>query len=568
MITMSASGCLHALGLARPSISPRASLEIYDDSTVRAQDSELPKITIAEPQLKTQATSGYSDFPSPITAAATSSGLQNGRPAAVGGASQSHTTAPMPQARLLVPQFGSTPPPPVSTQGRASTAFPSFGLPQQQLESVSAQSSSPSSSQTLGFSAQQVRALMNRQSRSDMSTSAVLPDQPDRWSVLASQAPSPAAAASASIPATDEIPTNQVSGGKAFDRSGDGLLIDNAVESPEFSENSDETSDVTELPTEPSMLDRLKGFYEPENAARKIWKRPFQKLGNPWTAVFGDRDEIIPEATVPTEAESIPTADVSPAVPKSVSNPLLAQLIAATETELAGWPTKLDGAPVELERHQRRQLDLRLLYLIANQPGKAIRAVEELGGPEQDFWQELMLAMAEYRSESTTDKEERLTNTTGQLRSAVRQLMPLTALQIRRFEICSRIHSFGRLDTFPANNFDPGQPLLLYAEVDNFTSELTPGGSYRTQFEAELKLYEEGNTKAKETIALPDISDESTSERSDYYQSFELSLPSHLKSGQYSIRLRLRDRTSGKTAESTVEFQVRQPESAELAGSL
>lgn len=198
------------------------------------------------------------------------------------------------------------------------------------------------------------------------------------------------------------------------------------------------------------------------------------------------------------------------------------------------------------------------MYLIANQPGSAIQAVDELPPAEQDFWQELMLALAEYRNQDGNSQEVRFTNTTGQLRSAARQLSPLTSLQVRRFEICSRIHSFGRIDTFPSNVFDPvGQPILLYAEVENFSSELTVDGTYRTRFEAQLKLFAKGDSKAKETIELPNIMDEASSERSDYFQSFELNLPSHLQSGEYAIRLRLRDRISGKIAESTVEFQIR-----------
>lgn len=546
VITMSASGCLHALGLARPSISPRASLDIYDDSTVRAQDSEQTNTANAKPKQQPQASSGYSDFPltsNPAAATATPRPVTGGVTSA-------------PQARLLAPQFGGASPQETPQFDTALTPWPNADVP-------------PQPQPSLGFSAQHVREVMNRQSQSEMATGDVLSEQPSRWSLLGSPIQNPITAFKAMGTTTGQTAATSISESKLSpDFWSDSSASSNAAESSDVATKVNPASVATETPAELSMLDRLKGFYEPENAARKIWKRPFQKLGNPWTAVFGERDENSPVDAVPAEAVPPLKADVPTEATMSVSAPLLTQLINATEAELAGWPTQPDGTPVNPERHQRRQLDLRLLYLIANQPGKAIRAVEELAGPEQDFWQELMLAMAEYRSQDTTDKASRLTNTNGQLRSAVRQLTPLTSLQIKRFEICSRIHSFGRLDSFGTNNFDPGQPLLLYAEVENFATELTPAGSYRTQFEAELKLYEEGNSKAKETIALPDISDESTSERSDYYQSFELSLPSHLKSGQYTIRLRLRDRISGKTAEGTVEFQVRQPESAELAGPL
>ena len=81
--------------------------------------------------------------------------------------------------------------------------------------------------------------------------------------------------------------------------------------------------------------------------------------------------------------------------------------------------------------------------------------------------------------------------------------------------------------------------------------------SYCTKIDAQLQIYQDGNSEAIETIELPNITDESTSERQDYFQSFELNLPSHLATGKYQIRLELRDRLTYKEARSSVDFQVR-----------
>ena len=576
--TMSASGCLHAFGLARPSISPRASLDIYNDSTVRAQDGELPNswAALSDKAASLQAfdsneanrqqrpashSSGHADFPV--------DGDIDTNPMSPSEFAGSHSISTPPRARLLPPQFGVLSQPVLIEQSRI-----------QSLNTQTATASKPGE-QSLSFSAVQVRAHMNSQSRSDMSQGMVLPDQSNRWEILSpptANLPTPestnmpgdtATAVMGSVPAPSKLFGKTIASPFTFGAAKPQTLIG---ESPASIQATTVSSEA--VVAEPSMLQRFKGLYEPatENAARKIFKKPFTRLSNPWTAVFGEKEA--PDDSAATALEQTPqTADVSASpdeetLAPATGIPLLGQLIDATLNELNGWPRKPDGTPINLQQYQRRQVDLRLLYLVADQPGSAVQAIDELPAAEQNFWQELMLAMAEYRSQNGETVEERMTSTTTQLRSAVRQLTPLAALRIRRFEICSRIHSFGRVDPFQSDKVDPGQPLLLYAEVENFTTELTPAGNHRTQFEAELKLYEEGNTKPKETISLPNISDEATSERSDYYQSFELSLPSHLKSGQYFIRLRLRDRVSGKTAESTVEFQVRQPETAQLSNAL
>ncbi|MEQ9409315.1 MAG: hypothetical protein RIK87_16385 [Fuerstiella sp.] len=311
---------------------------------------------------------------------------------------------------------------------------------------------------------------------------------------------------------------------------------------------------------EPSMLDRLRGFYGPSTDEKtgQRWMRQIQRLPSPWS-VFRDRDEAAAAA-----ADAQPSETQTAAVPGSSDaeisavRPLLLQTIEATTAELQNWPRLPSGLPQNVEAFQQREQDLRLLYLIADQPGPALTAIHVLPPAEQEFWQEIMLALAQYRSrDDGVSQEQRFTSTVGQMQSAVRRLMPLAALKIRRMDICSQIYSFGRVETFLTNSFDPGQPILLYVELENFTSRMTMNGSYETNFEALLRIFHQGRDEPIESISLPDISDESTSERVDYFQSFELNVPSHLDSGSYRIELRLRDRNSGKITSGEVEFRIR-----------
>jgi len=619
--TMSATGCLHALGLARPSIRPRsASTEAFSDSTVRAQDTGaaagwdgllvIPDAkaaanptNVSTPPASSAAGSGHTLVPS---ASGTSLNV------AFGGHSQSPTNVRQRgRARLLMPQFGAPSPhtspvaqagtlPPPNTNSRTAVRPPHVA----DAEPLSPTATSHENSSSLGFTASDIRAYMNRKSQNEMSEGRVLDDIKPKWNVLSSNASN-----SVVVP-TDTTPSPQVISGHNTQRAvkpvssagrtsivqppvvvgpgavappsartplltysdgeGDPAAVNDTLVNSEQAAN-DVTAAVTpatpvstETPAvEPSVFDRLKkNIYEPisdsSSSARRKWTRPFQKLSNPWN-VFREKDEpsIAEEAIViPEPTQTVETLSTeAPATPDTQR--LLTELIEATTAELDTWARLPSGGVEDLSAYQRRQQDLRLLHLIANQPGSAIQAVEELPPGEQDFWQELMLAMAEYRSDDDTNRETRLTNTSGQLRSAVRQLAPLSTLTIPRFEICSRIHSFGRIDTFPANDFDPGQPILLYAEIENFATEFTTTGRHRTRFAAQLQIFEEGNDKPKESVDLSNITDEATSERSDYYQTFELNLPSHLQSGQYKIRLRLKDRISGKTAEEWIKFQVR-----------
>ncbi|MEO2014222.1 MAG: hypothetical protein ABGZ53_07590 [Fuerstiella sp.] len=331
-------------------------------------------------------------------------------------------------------------------------------------------------------------------------------------------------------------------------------------ESIPIQQNKEATNIAPAPATEPSVFDRLRELYDPsaESGPRQIFKRQFQRLQPSWSP-FREREEqavALPSEPLPSETAEVLIDGAE--VPAEVS-PLLLQLIAETIDELNNWPGLRNGAPRNVDQFRRRHQDLRLLQLVANQPGEAIAAIETMPSAEQDFWQELMLGLAQYRSVSEEDdREVALTNAAGQLTSAVRRLAPVAALRCRRLDICSRIFSYGRIETFPSNDFEPGQPILLYAELENFTTEPTPSGTRRTSFDAQLQiLHEDESADPIETINLANITDESSSERSDYYQSFELTVPSHLARGTYRIRIRLRDRISGKVTQEGVFFQVR-----------
>lgn len=540
-VTLSSTGCLSMWGQSHSSLRPRtASLSTENHSVVRSQDAQLlPKRDSEGEGLAagysfgrdertfSPAASGYADSSTPRTT--------------------SSSSVSVPRARLLLPDFGSG----------AQAASPATGL-NPHVDAV-AQEHSPShvgataarSDDRLlgGMTAAGLRQLMNQKSQSEMSEAQVLSNLSSQWTVKTTS-------------------DNSTTVGQENLTSTTGVTQGQNAQVPAqtVSDSLDVTSQQSAQPSAESedqnVFDRLRGFYgsQVEQNSRQRWMKPFQRLPSPWS-VFRDRDETDTPPAVPQTSAELPD-EIDPQikediVPSRVSQ-LVKELIPVLSEELENWPRLPGGSPQNLTQYQRRQQDLRLLYLIDNQPGAAIGAVESLPPEEQDFWQQVMLGLAQYRSVDTEmSRDQRITNTAGQMLNAARQLMPLATLKFRRMDLCSRIYSYGRIETFPSNSFDPGQPILLYVELENFSSQLTLSGSYQTNFDAVLQFYEDGNDEPIETIELPDISDEATSERFDYFQSFELNVPSHLEAGRYRIQLRLRDRNSGKTAEESVSFLVR-----------
>jgi len=319
---------------------------------------------------------------------------------------------------------------------------------------------------------------------------------------------------------------------------------------------------------EPTVLDRLRGLYIPRRD-ESVSERN-RKSTRRWTDPFGllrDREPETVEAAVgattplPAPAElpmsATETAETTEAAQGSEA--LLDPLITQMEQELAQWPTLSNGNPQNDVEWRRRQTDLRMLYLIAGRSAESIRVIESLPEKEQEFWQSMMLAMESYRrSDDSAARAEQLTETLEYVRTASRQLQPLSTMKIRRLNFCNRIDGFGSFSVFPTSDFNAGQPLLLYAEIENYRSELTSDSQYRSEFAAKIEFFREGETEpiASRTIRLPEIKDLCSAERTDYFQSYELTVPS-LSPGKYTLRLHVRDQLSLQEATTELPFDIR-----------
>lgn len=321
------------------------------------------------------------------------------------------------------------------------------------------------------------------------------------------------------------------------------------------------------IPKEPTVLDRLKGFYTPRREEPAVDRS--RKTSRRWTDPFGRWWEKAPGESEPATEDANSPAQTDPAISaieardsiiaSDLSQDLLESLIQQREKELAEWGGTVGSKPGHEAEWLRRQTDLRMLYLIAGRSAESVQAIESLPEKEQEFWQSMMLAMESYRSNNeATPRAEQLTETLEYMRTASRQLQPLSKMKVRRLNFCSRIDGFGTFSVFPVSDFNAGQPLLLYAEIENYQSELTSDGQYRSEFAAMIEFIRDGETDpiASRTIRLPDIEDLCSTERTDYFQSYELTVPS-LSPGKYILRLRVRDQLSHQTAMTELPFEIR-----------
>lgn len=235
----------------------------------------------------------------------------------------------------------------------------------------------------------------------------------------------------------------------------------------------------------------------------------------------------------------------------------LQRLTALYQAEATATQPGLSEA--ERMEYVRRHVYLRMLYLIGEQPQLAQQTIPGLSPSDQEFWTELFWALSSYFDAQTVpDAAERASMTVSQLSSAQRHLQGAARLELRNVTFCYKINSFGSFDRYERDEFRAGQPVLLYAEVRNFTSEPATSGLYRTRLASHIEIRRgSAQGEAVEANEFPATEDLCRNLRTDYFHSYKIDLPPHLPPGPYALVLSVQDELTGKVASQAINFLIR-----------
>lgn len=258
-------------------------------------------------------------------------------------------------------------------------------------------------------------------------------------------------------------------------------------------------------------------------------------------------------------------------VPNRGSTPSVQPNVAATPPSLPAedldWHKQLSQTISLLEQELARQrsteevdlqdqVALRLLYLIANQQERALTAIPGLDAAEQEFWQQVMWGLTNaLDTQHLARPEDRAAQTIAQLQQAIRRLQEKADLQIRNVAFSRQNLGYGNYDRLPRNEFRPGHEVLLYAEIENFKSEPTAEGQYRTLLRSTIEILSPAGELRKK-IDFPATEDLCRNYRRDYFHNYQFTIPDRLPLGPHVLKLTVFDELSGKMASYTINFLV------------
>jgi hypothetical protein len=273
---------------------------------------------------------------------------------------------------------------------------------------------------------------------------------------------------------------------------------------------------------------------------------------------LGSGDGFGPLPGGPGAANAVP-----PNNPSSAAD--LARLIASVEAEVAAMRYADQTLPNQKTAYVQKHVYLRMLYLMAGQEARAVTAIPEISPADQEFWQQTFWAMSNYfDTNAMPDTDYRATQTIAQLRTAIQKLQENARLELRNVAFCHKISSFGNFDRFPQDEFGPGQPVLVYAEVQNFKSKPAaqpdkPNETfYQTQLKSSIEIHRLGPSgDLVERFEFEPTEDLCHNHRRDYFHSYEFTIPQRISLGPHVMTLTVEDQLNRKVATYRLNFMVK-----------
>ncbi|MEM1208891.1 MAG: hypothetical protein AAGI54_06435 [Planctomycetota bacterium] len=131
------------------------------------------------------------------------------------------------------------------------------------------------------------------------------------------------------------------------------------------------------------------------------------------------------------------------------------------------------------------------------------------------------------------------------------------SIAIGEIKLCTSVRGFGVYEPFAKDVFLAGRvnKMIVYLELDGFTSRVGADGQHVVRLTQELELYDEGGLIVwRQTPAS--IVDEARRERRDFFTCQLVELPARLTVGRFYLKARVIDEATGHRAERSVPIEV------------
>ncbi|WP_146513213.1 hypothetical protein [Rubripirellula amarantea] len=219
---------------------------------------------------------------------------------------------------------------------------------------------------------------------------------------------------------------------------------------------------------------------------------------------------------------------------------------------------KLTIAPEGESKSERasRLIKLRHMMVLSGDVDSAVAGIDGMTDSEQEFLRHQLLGlwtMVDPAGHPVASR--RITTALPQLREATKFAAAATdTLELRSLSFCTEIESYGQIKPFSGNRFSPGQQVILYCEIENFTAKQITDG-FETHLQGSFDIYDGNNQKVVSQL-LPEDRQTSSNYLRDYYIAYQMHLPKQLAPGTYRMQLTMEDVAGKKYGQASIPLEI------------
>ncbi len=202
-----------------------------------------------------------------------------------------------------------------------------------------------------------------------------------------------------------------------------------------------------------------------------------------------------------------------------------------------------------------RHAGLRLLYVVDGRRDAALKPIVGIPPTQQDFWSKELFALTTYLdSDRNADENRRAAAASIPLREAAAKLGELATLSVRNLAFCNEVSSYGVFKKFPKYEFQAGQEVLLYAEVENFKTLQNEKG-FHTALKSSYEILDSHGARVDQK-EFEITAEDCQNARRDYFIRYFVWMPKRIYGGSYTLQLTIEDTHSQKIGQSSIDFTI------------
>ena len=218
------------------------------------------------------------------------------------------------------------------------------------------------------------------------------------------------------------------------------------------------------------------------------------------------------------------------------------------------------SATWEERENLQAEINQRLIHLLLGNQREAIRPIPGLSPALQDFWKNELLGLSTILDEvSIPNPSHRFAVAQHHLQAANLHLQDLCPIRIRNMNFINQCDGFGVYEV-SASEFHRGEPVFVYAEIDNLICRELDNDDYITQVSSSYEVVDVlGNT-----VTTGDFSKTRKITQSrirDAFLLWRVDLPENIVPGKYFLKISVSDlnHPNHQLDQQSLEFNVLPP---------